>query len=77
MSPMEAEIETKGYFVLHKNALHYRQFEAKLTSFVEGACNLQMKKKKSVVKPIVEMLLGKSRKIRFPVACHEGTCRME
>ena len=44
---MEAEIETKRYFVLHKSALHYRQFEAKLTSFVEGACKLKIEKNDS------------------------------
>jgi len=44
---MEAEMETKRYFVRHKSALHYRQVVAKLASrsFVEGACKLQMGKK--------------------------------
>jgi len=41
---MEAEIETKRYFVLHKSALPYRRVEAKFTSFVEGVCKLQMGK---------------------------------
>jgi hypothetical protein len=58
MPPMEAEIETKRYVVLHKSALHYQQVEAKLSSFVEGACKLQKGKKLTVIKSIVEMLLG-------------------
>jgi len=55
---MEAEIETKRYVFLHKSALHYQQVEAKLSSFVEGACKLQKGEKLTVIKSIVEMLLG-------------------
>jgi hypothetical protein len=39
---MEAEIVKKNYIVLHKISLRYEKVEAKLTSFVEGVCKLQM-----------------------------------